>query len=340
MAKETKLVYPRSVEGTGAYLQFRAYDYSKAQAEGWSKDVRDGFTDTSRSKTVFAESFDSEDAGKQAGQTLFDSFTKPGVTAPSGSSSPSDNSAVGSVHLYLPSKIEYSYGADWKKMQLGGLGSVLNEGLLPIGSAAAVGVGSFANFLTNQVTKNEIFQSIPKVSGIDADGLLGAAFGVVFNDNTLQTFDKMSTRTFNYDYILVARNTTEEADIKKIIRFFKVAMHPESKSNNKSNSLFLGYPYIFRIIPSGYKATIKTSSDNAQRNTWDLTRQKISDFIPNTKYCGLTRFNVDYTPDNVVALLRGSSFVQAVRISMSFAELTTLTRQDIENFEDAYNEKK
>lgn len=328
---ETKLVYPKSVEGTGAYLQFRAYDYAKAQSDGWNKDIRDGAVNPARN-TTFAETFNTDDANEALGQAILSGLNQ----RSSGNSSPVDNSAIGSVHLYLPSKLEYSYGADWKKMQFGALGSVINEGYIPIGEAAKVGLSSFGNFLTEAVTKNQAFQSIPKQSGIDFDGIIGAAFGVVFNDNTIQTFEKMSTRTFNYDYILVARDPTEELEIKKIIKFFKVAMHPDSKSNNKSNSLFLGYPYVFRIIPSGYKAKIKvkTNSENVSRNEWDLSRQKLSSFMPQTKYCGLSRFNVDYTPDNVIALLRGSSFVQAVRISMSFAELTSLTRQDIETFED------
>jgi hypothetical protein len=329
MAKETKLVYPKSVEGTGAYLQFRAYDYATAQAEGWNKDIRDGAVNPARN-TTFADTFNTDNATEALGQSILSGLT----SSSANSSSPVDNSAVGSVYLYLPNKLEYSYGADWKKMQFGALGSVLNEGYLPIGQAAGTALASFGNFIANNITKNEIFQSIPKQSGIDLDGVLGAAFGVVFNDNTIQTFEKMSTRTFNYDYILVARNPTEEQDIKSIIKFFKLAMHPTAKANNKSNSLFLGYPYVFRIIPSGYKASIKNDPNDPTRNTWNLTRKKLSEFMPQTKYCGLTRFNVDYTPDNVIALLRGSSFVQAVRISMSFAELTTLTRQDIEQFED------
>ena len=43
--------------------------------------------------------------------------------------------------------------------------------------------------------------------------------------------------------------------------------------------------------------------------------------------------NVDYTPDNVIALTQGN-FVQAVRLSLQFEELTTLVRQDIDGFED------
>ena len=332
--KSQDLRYPRSVDGTKAYLCFRAYDYASSQAEGWSKGIMSGLTgEQFRGNDLFPEDLSNFDPTKVFGSITTQQAQANGAQSASGND-PSSNSSIGQVKLYLPPKLEYSYGAEWKKVQFGGLGSLFNEGYLPMKQALKVGGASFANFLADTVTSGTAFQSIPKVSGVDMDSLFGGAFGIVFNDNTIQTFDKMSTRTFNYDYIMVARNPDEEKDIKKIIRFFKLAMHPTARSNNKNNTLFLGYPYVFRIIPSGYKASLKTRQNGQQvKNKWDIERQSISEFIPQTKYCGLTRFNVDYTPDNVIALTRGA-FVQAVRISLSFAELETLTRQDIESFED------
>ena len=43
--------------------------------------------------------------------------------------------------------------------------------------------------------------------------------------------------------------------------------------------------------------------------------------------------NVDYTPDNVIALTQGN-FVQAVRLSLQFEELTTLVRDDVHKIDD------
>lgn len=335
------LVYPRSVNGTKAYLNFKAYDYASAQSEGWSKGIMSGLTgEQFRSNNLFPEDATNFDATNAFTALTSKPAQSNGAQTSSGND-PASNSSIGSVKLYLPPKLEYSYGAEWKKVQFGALGSLFNEGYLPVGQALKVGGASFANFLADQMKGSTPFQSIPKVSGVDMDSLFGGAFGIVFNDNTIQTFDKMSTRTFNYDYIMVARNPEEELDIKRIIRFFKIAMHPTARSNNKNNTLFLGYPYVFRIIPSGYKATLKTKQNGQPvKNKWDIERQSISEFVPQTKYCGLTRFNVDYTPDNVIALTRGA-FVQAVRLSLSFAELETLTRQDIETFEDpsSYDDK-
>ena len=98
-----------------------------------------------------------------------------------------------------------------------------------------------------------------------------------------------------------------------MIKFFKMGMHPGSRRSGTNNSLFLEYPYIFRIVQSGKK--------------------DISQFLPQTKYCALVNVTVNYTPDNVLALTP-NNFVQAVRLTLSFSEMTTLTRQDIHEIED------
>ena len=123
----------------------------------------------------------------------------------------------------------------------------------------------------------------------------------------------MNVREFGFDYLLVARNGNEEEDIKQIIKFFKLGMHPGSRRSGSNNSLFLEYPFIYRIVQSGKK--------------------DISQFLPNTKYCALTNVAVNYTPDNVLSLTT-NNFVQAVRLTLTFSELTTLTRQDIHEIED------
>ena len=47
----------------------------------------------------------------------------------------------------------------------------------------------------------------------------------------------------------------------------------------------------------------------------------------------MTGVNVNYTPDNVLSLTP-NNFVQAVKIDLSFSEMTTMTRQDIHEIED------
>jgi len=316
--------YPiNSTTNTGYYLSFRAYDYAKAQVAmttgireavtsggaGFLQPVADFFKNSEGGSTGAPGSLSRLFSSSQNGNNK-DQNVGTGENA----DKQVENSAVGSVYLYLPPKLEYKYGADWQKMSFGALGSVFSDGK-EAGANILKGIGATgAKYLGEQL--QSALKNIPKVESLDLDNYLGASFGVVFNDNTLQTFDKMQTRQFQFDYLMVARNIAEENAIKKIIRFFKIAMHPTAEDNSRNNSLTLGYPYVFRIRPAGsYKGDSFLS------------------FLPQTKYCALVGLNVDYTPDNVISLTPGK-FVQAVRISLSFNELTSLTRNDVEKYED------
>jgi hypothetical protein len=322
-----RLTYPRrSVENTGLFLTFRAYNYSDAPTPpGALPDIQNIISGSNRNRDITQASLES---------SLTSVYnTKPQKISAKTIANDANNTGVANISLYLPPKVEYNYGAEWRKISFGTLGSVF--GNPDAGSfLSEVGKNVGAGFVNTQLKNlmNNGIAEIPKASGIDLDSLVGAAFGQTFNDNTLQTFNKMQTRNFSFEYLFVARNGEEELEIKRIIKQFKLGMHPEAKSTGRSNTFFLKYPYIWRIIPSGYKGKILTRKGGTTTDNSSQTPQ-VSDFLPNTKYCALKSMNVDYTPDNVIALTQ-YGFVQAVRLSLQFEELTTLVRQDIENFED------
>ena len=307
------LSYPRSVETTGYYLNFYTYDYNKAQSLG-VKSIRDMLQETAGMFTGNGDSADAlqnlslEDQALLRTQEVEGGGTT-GVTFDRSTDAPR-NSSNGCVRLYIPPKLKYKYGANWNKTSFGAVGATMGAGVEGlVGAGAAAGLGkAFDTFIGSKL------ENLPGADGkIDASSVLGGAFGITFNDNTMQTFEKMNVREFSFDYMMAARNSSEERDIKQIIKFFKMAMHPSSRRSGANNSLFLEYPYIFRIIQSGKK--------------------DISQFLPQTKYCALTEVNVDYTPDNVLALTP-NNFVQAVMLSLTFSEMTTMTRQDIHEIED------
>ncbi len=314
MKHKLHLQYPKStLDGTNSFITFRMYDYSSAPNSSGIGNIRSNIQRSA--------------GGNFSSQNLKKEFTKKSIPEEG------DATVKGSISLYLPQNLEYNYGANWKAMQFGALGAVLERGqsfnqaytqALKIGGTAA------ANVMGDIV--GSALESIPKTSDITLDNVLGASFGITFNDNTLQTFDKMETRSFNFKYVLVARDADEELEIKKIIKFFKIAMHPDSTENNKNNTIFLKYPYIFRIIPSGYKNEVRRFyGGNFEAS---LKPRNWSQFLPNTKYCGLRGMSVNYTPNNVISLTKGS-FVTAATLSLEFVELTNLTRTDIKEVEDS-----
>ena len=315
------LIYPRqTLENSNAFLTFRAYDYSSAPQIG-AGNIRSA---VQRSAGDLSSGTTLDNVGTAA----TNAFKSTGSGAGAG-----DATGIGAVSLYLPQNLEYSYGANWKGIQFGALGAAFEKGQTvgsALGQASKVGAGTGLAVLGD--TFGDALSVVPKTQGLDTDSVLGAAFGITFNDNTLQTFEKMETRTFDFKFIMVARDASEESEIKQIIKFFKVAMHPDSTSNGKNNTIFLKYPYIFRIIPAGYKNTSTQRSGQNFRTT--AASQNFSSFLPNTRYCGLKGMSVSYTPNNVVSLTP-NNFVTAVTLSLSFIELTNLTRQDIIDVEDS-----
>ena len=322
-----RLQYPRtSVENTGLFLTFRAYDYGKAPTPpGAIPDIQSLISGSNSDTTFTADTINTQ---------LTNIGKKDSTSNNSSNSNAAQNTGVANISLYLPPKIEYQYGAEWQKVSFGALGSTFgtaNAGFA--GAVAGAAVATTGNLFFDKLKSSDGFAAIPKVENVSLDTVIGAAFGQTFNDNTLQTFNKMQTRSFGFDYLFVARDSREENEIRKIIKQFKLGMHPDSVSKERSNSLFMKYPYIWRIIPSGYKGKMKTRSNGVTIDVNANTPQ-VSDFLPNTKYCALTALNVDYTPDNVIALTQ-NGFVQAVRLSLQFSELTALVRGDIEEFEDS-----
>ena len=319
MKPKLTLQYPKStLESTNSYIMFRAYDYSAAPNLTGRSDVRSNLQ---------------RNSGKLSSATIQDDISagiKEAFTTGSEPAGTGDATGIGSISLYLPQNLEYNYGANWKAMQFGVLGAVgRNLDGEFAQQALKIGASGLANSLAK--TAEAFAESAPKTDNITLDNLLGASFGITFNDNTLQTFDKMETRTFSFKYVMVARDASEEKEIKDIIKFFKLAMHPDATENLKNNTIFLKYPYIWRIIPSGYKSKSRTFVGGNFGNT--LEPKNFSSFLPNTKYCGLRAMSVNYTPNNVISLTPGN-FVTAVTVGLEFVELTNLTRKDIIEEED------
>ena len=135
-------------------------------------------------------------------------------------------------YLYLPPKLEYEF-RKLAKVQLGVCAGNTIGGAF--GTAAGTGANSIFNLLNGAIT------NVPKVENLSLDGLIGATLGLTFNDNTVQSFDKMNPRTFGFEYVMVARNADEQEKIENIIKTFKLGMHPvrTASEKNAATGLFL-----------------------------------------------------------------------------------------------------
>ena len=111
------LIYPRqTLENSNAFLTFRAYDYSSAPQVG-AGNIRSA---VQRSAGDLSSGTTLDNLSEGIGNA----FSSTGSGAGAG-----DATGIGAVSLYLPQNLEYSYGANWKAVQFGALGSIFEAGM-------------------------------------------------------------------------------------------------------------------------------------------------------------------------------------------------------------------
>ncbi len=141
-------------------------------------------------------------------------------------------------------------------------------------------------------------------NNISADQLLARTTGNVANPNAELLFQGPTLRNFSFTYTLVARNSQEGTNIRRIIKFFKVGLAPK-----RLDASLLGTPNIFAL-------KYNTLNNNKPVNKF--------------KDMALSRFTVDYAPSGFWTAYDDSQPV-AVQISFEFTELQPI--YDIDQLE-------
>ena len=125
-----KLSYPRSVEKTGYYLNFYAYDYNKAQSLG-VKSIRDMLSGAT--SNLLGDNSDVMQSLPDATQQRIQSEGKAASVGKFDRSSDIPaNSSLGCVKLYIPSSLDYKYSANWNKISFGAVGAAFGLSLIHI----------------------------------------------------------------------------------------------------------------------------------------------------------------------------------------------------------------
>lgn len=132
-----------------------------------------------------------------------------------------------------------------------------------------------------------------------------AASGLAVNPKKEQVFKNVDFRTFSFEYQFAPRNAKESEEVKKIIKAFKLHMHPEYKDTNAY--LFL-YPSEFDIV-------------YYQGNSENLN-------IPRHTSCVLAEMTVNYTPNNQFSTF-GDGTPNIINMTLVFKELAILTKDQI-----------
>ena len=171
-------------------------------------------------------------------------------------------------------------------------------------------------FLLGAAAKAASFVNI----NVDVGAVVQRIGGVVENPNLELLFNGPGLRTFSFQIRFAPRNASESAIVRKIIREFKQTMavkrgQVEGYTNQEGENLLLGTPDVYRIQ---YRRGTENQEEIKGLNKF--------------KTCALTDFSVNYTQGRWAAYAADSQPVTTL-ITMSFAELAPIYRDDYDDFE-------
>lgn len=205
------------------------------------------------------------------------------------------------IALHIPNQLNINYSMDWQSEDtfMFQAAAMANR---EVGKAVAT-MGAKSNLMG---TAGGIASNIALNNGPIA-GALSAASGLAANPMKEQIFKNVNFRKFTFDYTFSPRDPGEAKAIKKIIKTFKLHMHPEYK--DKNNFVFI-YPSEFDI----YYYQGGTENLNLHRHP----------------SCVLTDMNVNYTPNGQFTTFEGGMPTQ-INVTLSFLELAILTKDQIQD---------
>lgn len=199
------------------------------------------------------------------------------------------------ITLNIPNNLVSRYAVTWdvEDIMLGSAAADIANALANKSSAQSAGnaaAGAAANIALN------------KMPGA---GAASAMTGLAANPKKEQLFKNVDFRTFNFEYQFSPRNEQESKSIDKIIKLFKLHMHPEFKDS--AGFLFL-YPSEFEIVY--YQGNEENM--NLPRHTSSV----------------LVDMSVNYTPQGMYNTFNdGASTL--ITLNLTFKELAILTKAEI-----------
>jgi hypothetical protein len=205
------------------------------------------------------------------------------------------------IALHIPNSLQAKYSMAWDAEETAAFQMAAVAGTEVVKAIATIGTKSNVTGAVGAIATNLALSKGPQGAA------LSSASGLAANPKKEQVFKNVDFRTFSFEYSFFPRNSDESNKIKDIIKMFKLHMHPEYKDSN--GFLFI-YPSEFDIF---YYNNGKENM-NLHRHT----------------SCVLTDMNVNYTPNSMFNAFENGMPTQ-INISLTFKELSILTKKDIED---------
>lgn len=216
----------------------------------------------------------------------------------------------GAIALHMPNDLSVKYGMKWGEADLAGTYAAGAAGESIVNMGAALKQKSLSA-VSDAAAKSSVAASALgygagkalQVPGVGQ--LLSKVSGVAANPKKEQLFQEVQYRSFQFNYQFFPRSKSEAQNIQRIIKAFKIHMHPEYKPG--SNEFLYIYPSEFDIVyyHNGMENT------NIHRHT----------------SCVLTDMSVNYSRGQWAAFEDGTP--TQIDINMTFMELALLTKETI-----------
>lgn len=231
------------------------------------------------------------------------------------------------IVLPMPQDLSNESAQTWQGKQFSAVGRAAVAALA--GGSMAYAKNKIQDFESNwKAIQNSLttagLNAVPGVGGnLTMNDVSGSTRGIVLNPNAELLYDSPTLREIGMTFKMVPRNKTEADDILEIVKLFRRASMPSWGTDDASISFkqkdgkqaeMSGESFIH--VPSLCKFTFMTGSD---------TNEKLPQFKP----CGISKVQVNYTPDGTYATY-DDGYPVATELQLNFTETKIIFRQDVE----------
>ncbi len=237
------------------------------------------------------------------------------------------------INIALPNEMSYGYGASWNNtFKIGTLAMAFNSASGLAAATAAAGAGAGVGALLEKARKNATagegnllaaagggaakalnpYGINSNLNPASPEGLtnLAGLSGMAPNENAVQFFSNIEFREFTFDFEIFTPGPEYKKIAETLVKFFKQGMHPSAPAGTG----VLKFPDVYIIRPK-FKPEGKAPVNHF--------------LLPQSKSCALTNLRINTTPMNSVQTTYDGTF-PLITISVTFKELTALTREDLE----------
>lgn len=226
------------------------------------------------------------------------------------------------ICLPAPLKIRANYNASYSQTEeIGALGAVIAAAVSNNGDAIETALLGLAPAVADAAveTGKSLISRLPGMNAGTLDKIVGRSPGTlvsqmasklsgrVMNKRQEQLFTNMDFRVHNISYLFIPRNEEESLAIEKIIKTFKIYMHPDLNAGTGSSLL---------IVPAEFDIEFRYGDDE-------------NDSLSKIATCALRSLDVNYTAIGEFVAFRGTTHPVAISLDMSFVEMEPIHRSMI-----------